>query len=124
MRFKDLFEETLAKLTDGENILREDFQNPNDVRFSTSAHVEIWVLSEDLRDRDDVTSIKNSEELTPEDKIKMLKDVIVKVAHEKLNNRIGMDEDVTVTAELSWNNVNTERLNWEELITPEVEEQY
>ena len=124
MRFQELFKETLVKLTDSKNILRQEFQNPNDVRFSASAHVEIWVLSEDLRGRDDVTSIKNSEEFNREDKIKMLKDIIVKVAREKLNNRIGVDEDVAVSVELSWDNVNTERLNWEELITPEAEELY
>lgn len=124
MRFQELFNETIVKLATDGNFLSEGFQTPNDVRFSASAHVEIWVLSEDLRDREDATTIRNSKELQPEEKVKMLKDVIIKVAHEKLQKRIGLDEDVTVHVELSWNNVNTERLNWDELTTPEVEEEY
>ena len=103
--------------------INENWSKPNDLRFDCDARLEIWVNMSDLEDREDVLAIKHSKELMDNEKIEKLKDIVLKVAHEKVNN-ISRNAfgDIEVTADISWSTVNINRLNWHQLLHDETEE--
>ena len=102
--------------------LKEGLKPSTDLRFDADARLEVWVTMEDLEYRTDVEAIKKSTE-ADEIKKQKLQAIIIEVANTKLadvvRNAMG---DVRITADLSWSNVNINRLDWHVLTTPEEED--
>ena len=96
----------------------------NFVRFDQNARVEIFVNEWDIRADDQYDNIILQKDITDEQKINMLKEVVMKIARERM---AALDDsiessgiDVTIDG-LSWNLVNIDRIRWGKLVHPEEE---
>jgi hypothetical protein len=91
-------------------------EGSQDMRFDLNARVELWVLLDDLEYDRRIAALKQSGEPV-ETKIGQAKAIAVEVANDKLSE-ISRGSGIEITADISLESVNVDRIDWVALVSP------
>lgn len=96
------------------DLIEDGTQN---MRFDCNARVEIFIDQDELWA---VTYELRNDQGSEDEKVAKAKAIALKLAVDRLSAQDG--NGVEITANLSWADVNLNRIDWVALVTPEVEE--
>lgn len=94
-------------------------ESSQDVRFDTNARVEIWITLDDIEFDRRIEALK--QDPRPADqKVAEAKAIALEMAHEKV--RAASTGDLEITADISLESINVDRIDWIALVSPPPEE--
>ena len=106
-------------------VVSESFNKPNDMRFDIGgARIECWVMADDITAgdyADQYRTIVADKNVSIQDKIKRLKIIALEVAQAKIREA---EKSVgEITADVTIQDVNVDRIDWQELASPQQEKE-
>jgi len=95
----------------------------NFIVFDVNARVEIMLDQDELEFENDFDVIVKDQNISDDAKIILLKELLVKMAHEKMNSGELSQMGIDITAHVNLSeDVSVDRIDWQKILHPEDEE--